>query len=149
MNRPIKKILILTLLALVLCAGTASARRLGVAVNKANVRSGPGTNHEILWSAGKYYPLDIINKSGDWYQVRDFEGDTGWVYRSLLKKIPAVIVKGTMVNVREGPGTDFRVLFQAEKGVSFELLKREKKWLRVRHADGDVGWIHKSLVWGD
>lgn len=143
-----KKILSFTLLAFVLCASTASAKRLSVAVEKANVRSGPGTSNEILWSVGKYYPVDIINKSGNWCQIRDFEGDTGWIYRSLLKKIPAVIVKGDRVNVREGPGTSFKVLFQAEKGVSFKLLKRKKKWLKVKHADGDVGWIHTGLVWG-
>jgi SH3-like domain-containing protein len=137
-----KKIFLFTLLVLVLCVGTASAKRLSVAFDKANVRSGPGKNHEILWSAGKYYPVDIIKKSGNWYRIRDFEGDTGWIYRRLLKKIPAI------VNVREGPGTSFRVLFQAEKGVSFKLLKRKKKWLKVQHADGEVGWIHKSLAWG-
>jgi SH3-like domain-containing protein len=143
-----KKIVLFTLLVFVLCLGTASAKRLSVAFDKANVRSGPGTNHEIMWSAGKYYPVDIIKTSGKWYHIRDFEGDTGWIYRRLLKKIPAVIVKGTIVNVREGPGTGFRVLFQAEKGVSFKLLKRKKKWLKVQHADGEVGWIHTSLVWG-
>ncbi len=143
-----KKILVFTLLVFVLCVDTASAKRLSVAFDKANVRSGPGTGHEILWSAGKYYPVDIIKKSGNWYQVRDFEGDIGWIYQSLLKSIPAVIVKGTIVNIREGPGTSFRVLFQAEKGVSFKLLNRDKGWLKVQHADGEVGWIHKSLVWG-
>jgi len=148
MKKPMKKILVFTLLVFVLCVGTASAKRLSVAFDKANVRSGPGTSHEILWSAGKYYPVDIIKKSGNWYQVRDFEGDIGWIYQSLLKDIPAVIVKGTIVNIREGPGTGFRVLFQAEKGVSFKLLNRKKTWLKVQHADGEVGWIHKSLVWG-
>ena len=143
-----KKVFIFTLLVLVLSVGTASAKRLSVASNKVNVRSGPGTSHEILWSVGKYYPVDIIKTSGSWCRVRDFEGDTGWIHRSLLKKISAVIVKGTIVNVREGPGTDSRVLFQAEKGVSFKLLKKKKAWFEVQHADGEVGWIHKSLVWG-
>jgi SH3-like domain-containing protein len=143
-----KRNFLFTLLVLVLSVGTASAKRLSVTANKANVRSGPGTNHEILWSAGKYYPVDIIEQSGNWYQIRDFEGDIGWIYQRLLKEIPAVIVKGTIVNVREGPGTGFGVLFQAEKGVSFKLLNRKKDWLKVQHADGEVGWIHKSLVWG-
>jgi SH3-like domain-containing protein len=143
-----KKTLIFTLLVIVLFVGTASAKRLSVAVARANVRSGPGTNHETLWSVGKYYPVDIIKTSGKWHQIRDFEGDMGWVHGSLLKKIPAVIVKGNIVNVREGPGTNSKVLFQAEKGVSFKLLERKKKWLKVQHADGDVGWVHKSLAWG-
>ena len=143
-----KKILIFTLLSIMLFVGTASAKRLSIAAHRANVRSGPGTDHQILWSVGKYYPVDTIRRSGNWYKIRDFEGDMGWIHRSLLKKIPAVIVKRTIVNVRKGPGINFRVVFQAEKGVSFRLLKRKGKWLKVRHEDGDVGWIHRNLVWG-
>ncbi len=143
-----KKIFCFTLLALVLCVGAASAEQLSVAVNKANVRSGPGKNHEVLWCAHKYTPVNIVKTSGNWYEIRDFEGDKGWIYRSLLKEIPAVTVRVTLVNVREGPGRQFRVLFMADKGVSFKVLKRKKKWLEVQHADGEVGWIHKNLVWG-
>ncbi|MBW2259979.1 MAG: SH3 domain-containing protein [Deltaproteobacteria bacterium] len=73
----------------------------------------------------------------------------GWIHHSLLKEIPAVIVKGSLVNIREGPGTDAKVLFQAESGVSFKVVEKKGKWLRVKHADGDTGWIHDSLIWGD
>jgi SH3-like domain-containing protein len=97
---------------------------------------------------GKYYPVDVVKKAGKWYQIADFEGDRGWMHKSLLKKIPSVIVKATLVNVREGPGKNFKVVFQAEKGVSMRLMERKKSWMKVKHADGDVGWIHKSLVWG-
>ena len=59
-----------------------------------------------------------------------------------------MIVKGSLVNVREGPGKDTKVLFQAESGVSFKVEEKKDKWLRVKHADGDTGWIHETLVWG-
>jgi SH3-like domain-containing protein len=144
-----KKTLFYTLLVFVLSVGAASAERLSVAVNKANVRSGPGKNYEVLWSVGKYFPVDIVKTSGDWRQIRDYEGDAGWIHRSLLKEIPSVIVKGSLVNVREGPGKDTKVLFQAESGVSFRVEEKKDKWLRVKHADGDTGWIHESLVWGN
>lgn len=143
-----KRVFLFTLLSIMLWAGVVSAKRLSVSADRANIRSGPGTKHEILWSAGKYYPVDTIKRHGNWYQIRDFEGDQGWIYRSLLKKVPAVIVKANIANVRGGPGTNFRVLFRAERGVSFKLLHAKGKWFKVRHADGEVGWIHKSLVWG-
>jgi len=143
-----KKIFFFTVLAVALWVGPASGKRLSVAAEKANVRSGPGTEHEILWVVGRYYPFDIIKKYGPWYKIRDFEEDIGWIHKSLLKDVPAVTVTGTRVNIREGPGKNFKILFQAEKGVSFKLLKRQKKWLKVKHADGEVGWIIKSLVWG-
>jgi SH3-like domain-containing protein len=144
-----KKIFFYTVLVFVLSVGTASAERLSVAVDKGNVRSGPGENYEVLWSVGKYFPVDIVKTSGDWRQIRDYEGDVGWIHHSLLKEIPAVIVKGSLVNIREGPGKDAKVLFQAESGVSLKVEETKGKWLRVKHADGDTGWIHDSLVWGN
>ena len=143
-----KKILPVILLAMFLLAGPANAKRLSVGVDKGNVRSGPGTDHEILWSVGKYYPVDVIKESEGWCQISDFEGDVGWMHKSLLEDIPSVIVKATLVNIRKGPGTNFKVLFQAEKGVGLKRLSRKDGWLEVEHADGDVGWIHESLVWG-
>jgi SH3-like domain-containing protein len=142
-----RRIVLLALISLLVFAAEASAKRLAVSVKKANVRSGPGTNHDILWSVGKYYPFDVLKKSGRWYRLRDFEGDVGWMHGSLLRQIPAVIVKARLVNVREKPGTKFRILLRAERGVCFKRLGQKGKWLKVRHADGEVGWIHKSLVW--
>jgi len=134
-------------LCLLIFTGAASAKRLAVSVKMANIRSGPGTNHDILWSVGMYYPFDVLKKSGRWYKIRDFEGDEGWMHGSLLRQLPAVIVKVPLANVREKPGINFRISFQAEKGVSFKRLRQQGKWLKVQHADGEVGWIHKSLLW--
>ncbi|MDY6990486.1 MAG: SH3 domain-containing protein [Thermodesulfobacteriota bacterium] len=143
-----RRIPLFVMLAILLWTGQASAKRLAVNVGQANVRSGPGTDHDIMWSVGKYYPLDVLKESGSWYKVRDFEDDEGWIHGSLLKKIPALTVKAPLVNVREGPGTTFRVLLQAEKGVSFKRLEKKGGWFKVQHQDGEVGWVHQSLVWG-
>jgi len=143
-----KRMFLFFLVSTLLCVGEVNGERLAVSVGKVNVRSGPGTNFDILWSLEKYYPVNVINKKGEWYQTRDFEDDEGWIYGPLLKKIPALVVKVPRSNVRGGPGTNFGVLFQAEKGVSFKRLGKDGKWFKIQHADGEVGWIHKSLVWG-
>lgn len=127
--------------------GAASAERLAVAVSVANIRSGPGENHEILWEAEKYYPIDVFQKSGQWYHFRDFEGDKGWIHKSLLGKIPSVITKKDDCNIRSGPGPSFSVLFTVEKGIPFKEIQRKNSWIHIQHADGDTGWIYQSLVW--
>jgi SH3-like domain-containing protein len=126
---------------------TYSGERLTVAVPKANIRSGPGTKYEIIWQVYKYYPLRVIKKTGSWYRFLDFEGDKGWIYKSLVRKIPSVITIKEKCNVRSGPGTKYRVLFITEKGVAFKVINRKGSWIHVRHSDGDKGWIYKSLVW--
>lgn len=124
-----------------------AAERLAVSVAKANVRSAPDTNSDILWEVEKYHPVSVLSKKGDWCRFRDFEGDVAWIYRKLLKKIPTVITARENCNIRSGPGTKNRVLFTAEKGIPFKVLKRKGKWLHIQHADGDKGWIHQSLTW--
>ena len=138
---------IITFLLIMLLAGTASAERLAVSAPVANIRSGPGTSHNVLWKVEKYFPLRVIEKSGDWYHFEDFEGDKGWVHQSLVSKISAVVTKNDACNIRSGPGTNNKIIFTVEKGIPFKVLKREGSWIHIEHADGDKGWIHKSLIW--
>jgi SH3-like domain-containing protein len=135
------------LLAAILSVGAAAAERRAVKASVANIRSGPGTRYAILWTVEKYFPLQIIKKSGKWYRFVDFEGDKGWIYASLTSKTPSVVVRKGTCNVRSGPGLKNPVVFTAERGVPFRVLKRTGKWIRVQHADGDKGWIYGALVW--
>jgi SH3-like domain-containing protein len=138
---------IIIFLLIILLAGTASAERVAVSAPVANIRSGPGTSHNILWKVEKYFPLRVIEKSGEWYHFEDFEGDKGWVHQSLVSKISAVVTKNDACNIRSGPGTSNKIIFTVEKGIPFKVLKRKGSWIHIEHADGDKGWIHKSLVW--
>jgi SH3-like domain-containing protein len=137
----------LTFFLLFAMTSVASAERLAVSVSRANIRSGPGENFDILWAVEQYYPLNVFQKAGQWYHFRDFEGDEGWIHKALLGKIPSIITNKENCNIRSGPGSRFEVLFEVEKGIPFKVLKREGSWLHIQHADGDKGWIHESLVW--
>ena len=132
---------------LIIFSSSALAERLTVAVSIANIRSGPGSMYDILWKVEKYHPIFVLKKSGKWYHFRDFERDKGWIHKSLVRKIPSVITNKENCNVRSGPGTKFKVLFANEKGIPFKILKLKGNWINIQHADGDKGWIHKSLVW--
>ena len=138
---------IMVLVLILGLAATAFAERLAVSAPVANIRSGPGTRHNVLWKVEKFFPLRVIDKSGEWYQFEDFEGDRGWVHRSLVDKIPTVITKKDKCNIRSGPGTGHRILFAVERGIPFKVLKRQGSWIHIKHSDGDKGWIHKALVW--
>ena len=124
-----------------------AAQRLAVSASDANIRSGPGTNYDIIWKVNKYYPIKVIKKVGSWIHFVDFEGDEGWIYSSLVRNIPSVITIKDDCNIRSGPGTNHSIVFKAEKGVAFKILNRKGSWIHVQHADGDKGWIYKALVW--
>lgn len=135
------------LLTATLAGGAPAAERMAVSASEANVRSGPGPTHDVLWKIERYHPIEVVEASGPWLRFKDFEGDAGWVHNSLVDKTPAVITRQNGVQLRAGPGTDHAVLAKLDKGVPFKVLKREGRWIHVEHADGDKGWIHDSLVW--
>lgn len=146
MKRAAHKIMA-AVLVFVVFTGTAAAQRLAVSADIANIRSGPGTGYDVIWQVEKYYPIEVVNTSGNWYHFRDFEGDEGWVHQSLVDKLSTVITVRPKCNVRSGPGIQFDIVFTVEKGIPFNILKKQGKWINIQHADGDSGWIFRSLVW--
>lgn len=128
-------------------ADFAWAERLSVNTDIANIRSGPDTGDAVIWQVEKYHPFKVVKKQGSWYLFEDFEGDRGWIHSSLLADIKTVVVSNDKCNVRSGPGTENDIRFTVDKGVPFKVLEEKGDWLHVIHADGDKGWIHRSLVW--
>lgn len=126
---------------------STAAEYISVKVTVANIRSAPSESGDLLWKVEAYYPMLVLEKKGDWYNFRDFEGDEGWIYAPLVNNDESVITIKDDCNVRSGPGTGYDILFKTEVGIPFKVLKKKGKWLNVLHTDGDRGWIHKSLVW--
>jgi len=142
-----KRYLVLLIFLIIINAGSAMAERLTIIAPVANIRSGPDSKSDILWKVEKYYPIFVIKKSDSWYYFRDFEDDRGWVHKTLVGNVPAVITKKDLCNIRSGPSTKDKILFSVEKGIPFKVLEHKDRWLRVEHTDGDRGWIFDALVW--
>ncbi|MFO7606631.1 MAG: SH3 domain-containing protein [Desulfurivibrionaceae bacterium] len=113
-----------------------------------NMRSGPGSNYSVLWELGRGFPLKVLDRKGGWVKVEDFEGDSGWIYGKLVAKNPHLIVKKRRVNVRSGPGRQFRLVGKANYGVVFKTVKTSNGWVQVKHENGLTGWVKRDLLWG-
>ena len=60
-----------------------------------------------------------------------------------------VSLRAGEVNMRAGPGLQYPVEWvYRKKGLPFEIVAEHHHWRKVRDIDGDVGWIHKSLLTG-
>ena len=66
----------------------------------------------------------------------------------LTARKPHVIVKASVVNLRQGPGTRHRRIGRAEYGEVLRTLAHRKGWVRVRQEGGRTGWVSRRLVWG-
>lgn len=128
----------------------AYAEALCVKVPEANLRSGPGTTYEKTWEVFKYMPFQKLSKKGNWYKVRDVDGDMHWIYRKLITdKFDCAVVKVSKANIRNGPGTHFskRHYSPSLKYDAYKVIKRKGKWVKVHDEFGDEGWIFIKLLW--
>jgi SH3-like domain-containing protein len=57
-----------------------------------------------------------------------------------------VSVKKDAVNIRSGPNTNTKVIWQVFEGFPLEVIKREGKWANVVDFEGDKGWIYETLI---
>lgn len=55
-------------------------------------------------------------------------------------------IKGDNINLRSGPGSKYKVLWELGQGFPLEVLKRTGDWYRVRDFEGAIGWVHRDGV---
>jgi endonuclease YncB( thermonuclease family) len=65
----------------------AMAYGLITATADVNIRSGPGTDYDIVGAATFGFPVTIFgrNESGDWFQIRTPDRQGGWVHAPLIQ----------------------------------------------------------------
>ena len=57
-----------------------------------------------------------------------------------------VSVKKDAVNIRSGPSTKSKVVWQVFESFPLKVIKREGKWANVVDFEGDKGWIYNTLI---
>ena len=57
-----------------------------------------------------------------------------------------VSIKGSIVNMRSGPGTRTEALWELKKGYPLKVLKRKGSWLQVQDFENDRGWVSRKLT---
>ncbi len=147
------KLTILVLFLSCVLVTSAYAKMSSIKGDKVQLRSGPGTKYSSKWEYGDGFPLKVLTRKGSWVKVKDFENDTGWVYKQFLTSTPHMIIKknkGTKkkINIRSGPGTKYKIVGKAYYGVVFKTLGQKQGWAKVKHESGLTGWIKRSLLWG-
>jgi SH3-like domain-containing protein len=148
MKLQLQKLMLVGFFGLFLSTSASAAEYLTVTTDNANVRTGAGTNYPSSMELFQGYPLKVVNKVGEWYQISDYENDSGWIHKSIVKKCDTVIVNSDKsVNMRNEPSTESPVVADVERGVVMTVLATKGKWTQVRHGSGTTGWIYNPLLW--
>ncbi len=129
----------------------------------------PSTKAKPLFVMRTGTPVErVVNVEG-WVKVRDAEGTLAWVEKKYLGDHRQLIVTATLAQIRASAGDQAPVVFEAVRDVLLELqntggsIQAATKsgtetnaqpstppngWLKVRHRDGQQGFIKANQVWG-
>jgi SH3-like domain-containing protein len=116
--------------------------------DEVNLRAGPGLRFPVtlvLKRGG--LPVEIVREFDIWRQVRDMDGDEGWVHKNMLSGRRAVVIKGTLQTVLKKPKEGAKPVARLEPGVIAALKTCDPDWCRVE-ASGYEGWLSRAAVWG-
>ena len=128
--------------------GLPLPRYVSVRADEVNVRTGPGVRYPIDWVfVREDMPVEIVAEFETWRQVRDWQGVTGWVHRSMLSGKRTVMVAPATVTLRRDADPDSPPVARAEQGVVAELETCVGEWCQVV-VDGVEGWSQRTDLWG-
>ena len=109
----------------------------------------PSTRADRLFVASRLYPFEVLVKLDQWTKVRDANGEVAWVENAALGARPTVLVTVPLADVRAAPNAQSPLVFEAYKQVILEVLEPPAAdWVKVRHRDGQQGFIRLAHVWG-
>ena len=136
----------LALASSVLPAAGVEFRSVGEAA--AVLYDAPSVKARKLYVVNRGYPLEVVVVVEGWSKVRDASGDLMWIESRHLADRRTVLVKAPLAQVREAADDSAPMVFQAQQNVLLELLEVAGGWLRVRHRDGQAGYVRVTQVWG-
>jgi SH3-like domain-containing protein len=109
----------------------------------------PSTRADRLFVASRLYPFEVLVKLEQWTKVRDANGEVAWVENGSLGTRATVLVTVPLADVRAAPSAESALVFEAYKHVILEIVEPPAgDWLKVRHRDGQQGFIRVAHVWG-
>ena len=137
-------------------AGGAAAADFKSTSDATVVYDAPSAKAKPLFVLGRDTPLEVIVPVEGWSKVRDAGGTIGWVERKSLGDRRTLVVRATLAEVRANPDDNAPLVFRAEQNVLLDLAEPAPSagatsmpgWVKVRHRDGQIGFVRITQVFG-
>ena len=132
------------------------------------VRSGPGTKYDVVSTIPKGIKVNVAGREGGWLKVESKQGNKpGYIEEKYARPLETqqVAQSGSStssaagayrtlrdVELRDGPGTKFKVVTTLPAGIKVNVVRAEGDWLRVESKHGGKpGYVDKRTVerWKD
>ena len=140
-------VLLSSLAAAALPAAGAEFRSL--ADRAAILYDAPSTRADRLFVASRQYPFEVLVRLDNWTKVRDANGEVAWIENKALGDRHTVLVTVPLADVRAAASAQAPLVFEAYKHVLLEVVEAPAEgWVKVRHRDGQQGFVRVAHVWG-
>ena len=142
--------------ALALTGVAVAADYRSIADPAAVLYDAPSAKAKPLFVLGRDTPLEVIVLVEGWSKVRDAGGTIGWVERKSLADKRTLVVRVPLAEVRANPDDNAPLVFRAEQNVLLDLAETASSaatttapgWVKVRHRDGQTGFVRITQVFG-
>jgi SH3-like domain-containing protein len=116
----------------------------------------PSAKSKPLFVYGRDVPLEVLVTVEGWTKVRDIGGAIGWIASKGLSDKRMLQIRAQVADVRANPDETSTIVFRAEQNVLVELAEPATSpantaspgWVKVRHRDGQVGFVRVPQVYG-
>ena len=115
----------------------------------APVYDAPSAKSKPLFVVLAGTPVELVVSLEGWSKVRDNRGDLVWIEKKHLAEKRNVIVRADLAQVRAAAEDKAALVFEAERDVVLEFLEAVPGgWAKVKHRDGQSGFLKAPQVWG-
>jgi len=141
----------LAVLLALLSGGNAACAMdyVSVSSSSAILYDAPSTKAKKLFVVNRFMPFEQIVALNDWVKVRDRSGGLYWIEKNLLSNTRYVFALPTLLDVHSEPDSGTALVFKVRQQIALEFLESTGTgWIKVRHQDGEVGFVRSTEVWG-
>ena len=117
--------------------------------NDSNLRVGPSASYPIrLKYVIANIPIEIIEEYKDWRKINDYEGNIGWLHKSLIR--------GKKFAIVNTPYQEGLQVFNKPKGNNIGKIGKKNilevktclvNWCKIKYRK-NIGWVNKLNLWG-
>jgi len=111
----------------------------------------PSEKGRRVFVAPRGMPVEVVLTYGDWSKVRDAAGTLSWVMSKSLVAKRNVVVSAANTKIHATADEASATVFSADKNVLLEMTDTTavSGWVKVKHRDGQSGYVKAADVWGD
>ena len=141
-----------TLVALLLVSAASAALAVdyrSVSVPAAVLYDSPSQQGKKLYLIKAQTPVEVVVRLEGWFKVRDAEGSLAWIESRSLAERRMLVVTAPRGEIRQSDRPEAPLVAELDKWVAVEFVEAASPgWAKVRHKDGEAGYIRSTQVWG-